>query len=61
MMSAIQVPESAQNIGGKGFAIGMIEKRDQLPHIIQKKVKCKGNQFGIFKRASDGTSIMHSL
>ena len=61
MTSTVKVPESAQNIGGKGFAIGKIENRDQVPDIIQKKVKCKGNQFGIFKRASDGTSIMHSL
>ncbi len=48
MTSAIQVPESAQNIGGKDFAIGTIEKRDQLPDIIQKEVKCKGKQFEIF-------------
>ena len=61
MTSVIKIPESAQNIRGNGFAIGLIEKRSQLPGIIQKKVECKGNQFGIFKRASNGTSIMHSL
>ena len=36
MTSTVKVPVSAQNIGGKGFAIGKIEKRDQVPDIIQK-------------------------
>jgi len=64
MMSAIEVPESAQNIGGNNFAIGIIEQRSQLPHIIQNRVTLnmhKCSRFGIFKRASNGMNIMDSL
>ena len=66
MTSVIQLPDNAQNIGDNNFAIGMIEQRNKLPEIVQKKVTFNthscGCGFGIFKRASNGTNnIMHSL